>query len=67
MNDTDEVIEEIRRARCDISRRCGHDIYKYVAYLKQFNARYAEQVERYRALQRPAATANVTPAGGAAR
>ncbi len=33
---SDEVIAEVRRVRHEISRRCGHDVHKVVAYYREF-------------------------------
>ena len=32
----DEVIDEVRRVRHEISRRCGHDAHKVVAWYRAF-------------------------------
>jgi hypothetical protein len=32
----DEVIREVRRVRHEISRRCGHDAHKVVAWYRAF-------------------------------
>jgi len=47
MTDSDKIIDEIRASRCRMSQECGHDMSRYVAYLKQFNSRYRAQVRRY--------------------
>lgn len=44
---SDEVIEEIRESRCELSRRFGHDPAKVIAYLKTVEHKYAAQIERY--------------------
>lgn len=44
---SDEVIEEIRESRCELSRRFGHDPAKVIAYLKTVERKYAAQIERY--------------------
>ena len=33
---SDEVIAEVRRVRHEISRRCGHDVHKVMAYYREF-------------------------------
>ena len=33
---TDEVVREVRRVRHEISRRCGHDPGRVVAYYREF-------------------------------
>ncbi|MBC8872866.1 MAG: hypothetical protein H8E44_25815 [Planctomycetes bacterium] len=33
---TDEIVREVRRVRHEISRRCGHDPRKVVAYYREF-------------------------------
>lgn len=52
MTETDRAIEEVRRSRCAMSQRCGHDMARLVEYLRTFNDRYAEQVQRYHDLHR---------------
>jgi hypothetical protein len=32
----DEVIREVRRVRHEISRRCGHDVHKVLAWYRAF-------------------------------
>ena len=39
---TDEIIQEIRKARHDISRECGHDLHKLAAYYRA----YQEELKR---------------------
>lgn len=53
VSSSDEIIEEIRRSRCRMSEQCGHDLRLYIERLKQFNDRYARQVQAFRALSRP--------------
>jgi hypothetical protein len=52
MTETDRIIEEIRRSRCEMSAECGHDIDRLVEMLQDANRRYAEQVRRYQELRR---------------
>ncbi|MBM4035382.1 MAG: hypothetical protein FJ291_26870 [Planctomycetes bacterium] len=54
MTDADRAIEEVRRSRCAMSQRCGHDMARFVEYLRTFDRRYAEQVQRYNDLYRAA-------------
>ena len=49
MDTGESVIEEIRESRRRMSKECGHDPAKFIAYLKTFNAKYSSQVEKYRA------------------
>ncbi len=56
MTDADIAIEEVRRSRCAMSQRCGHDMARLVEYLRQFDRLYADQVQRYRELHRVAPT-----------
>ena len=48
MTTTQTIINEIRQSRRRMSRECGHDPSKLVAYLEQFNRKYAPQVREYR-------------------
>jgi hypothetical protein len=48
MTEVDEIIEEIRRSRVRMSEECGHDLHRYIEYMKQFNTEYAAQVEEFR-------------------
>jgi len=59
MTELDQIIDEIRHSRCRMSEECGHDLTRYIAYLKQFNREYAAEVERYRKRR---TAANETPA-----
>jgi len=52
MTDADRAIEEVRRSRCAMSQRCGHDMARLVEYLRTFDQRYAEQVQRYHDMRR---------------
>lgn len=58
MTETDRVIEEIRRSRCQLSEECGHDVARVIARLQDANRRYAEQVRKYRELRRAEAVAD---------
>ncbi len=42
---SDEVIAEVRRIRHEISRRCGHDLHKVVAYYREFQERLKQSSE----------------------
>jgi hypothetical protein len=46
MNAADEAIEEIRAVRRRISAEFGHDITKYVAYLREEEKKHPEQIQR---------------------
>lgn len=61
MTATDEIIEEIRQSRRNMSKQCAHDMVRYLEYLKQFNSKYAAQVAKFRRLHRPSSE---TPAPG---
>lgn len=65
MSDTDEAIEEIRRARCEISARYK-DVYAYVRHLMRVDARRAKKAQRH-AGKRSAGTVNAAPTSGADR
>jgi hypothetical protein len=46
MNAADQAIEEIRAVRRRISAEFGHDITKYVAYLREEEKKHPEQIQR---------------------
>ncbi|MBI2924333.1 MAG: hypothetical protein HYY24_01365 [Verrucomicrobia bacterium] len=50
MNAADQAIEEIREVRRRISAEFDHDITKYLAYLRELEKEYPEQIERGKAL-----------------
>lgn len=47
MNAAENVIDEIRESRSRMSEQCGHDLAKYLEYLKTFNSKYSTQVAGY--------------------
>lgn len=49
------IMEEIRQSRCCMSAQCGHDPSRYIEYLKQFNRKYSDQVQRYENMRRAGA------------
>lgn len=67
MSDTDEVLDEIRRARYDISRRYKHDVYAYVKHLKRLEAQGARQVRKHGRTRRRLGPGSVISACAAAR
>ena len=46
MNAADQAIEEIREVRRRISAEFGHDITKYLAYLREEEKQHSEQIQR---------------------
>jgi len=46
MSAADEVIEEIREVRRQISAEFDHDITRYFAYLQEMEKQYPEQIKR---------------------
>ena len=46
------VINEIRESRTRMSRECGHDPSKLIAYLQRYNRKYATQVSQYQRRRR---------------
>jgi len=48
MKQTDEGIEPVRAVRHEISEKFGHDIRKYVEYLRTQEPKYADQIAAYR-------------------
>ena len=55
----DQIIEEIRQSRRDISAECGNDVRAFADYMEKQNAIFAPQIaawkklEEDRALQTP--------------
>lgn len=43
-----DLIDEIRESRLRMSKECGHNLAKYIEYLKSFNTKYSDQVELFR-------------------
>lgn len=43
-----DLIDEIRESRLRMSKECGHDLAKYIEYMKSFNTKYSDQVELFR-------------------
>jgi len=46
MNAADQAIEEIRAVRRRISAEFGHDVGKYMAYLREEEKKHPEQIRR---------------------
>lgn len=46
----DQIIEEIRQSRREISAECGHDLRAFAAYMEKQNALFAPQVAAWRKL-----------------
>jgi hypothetical protein len=46
MNAADQAIEEIREVRRRISAEFDHDINKYLAYLRELEKQYPDQIRR---------------------
>jgi hypothetical protein len=44
----EEIIEEIRASRRRMSELCKHDPDRYIEYLRKFNRKYSNQVERFK-------------------
>jgi hypothetical protein len=47
MTTGEEIIEEVRSSRRRMSLECGHDPARLIAYLKQYNDRYAAEIKAY--------------------
>jgi hypothetical protein len=47
----DEIIEEIRRPRCEISAKCGNDVRAFADYMEKQNALFAQQVAAWKKLE----------------
>jgi hypothetical protein len=41
-------MDEVLEGRVRMSRECRHDPSKLIAYLQQYNLKYAAQVDRYK-------------------
>lgn len=52
MSRTDQIIEEVRRARRRMSEESGHDPKRLIQLLQHYNRRYSAQVQKYRRLGR---------------
>jgi len=50
VNAADQAIEEIREVRRRISAEFGHDITKYLTYLREEEKQHSEQIQRGREL-----------------
>ena len=42
------IMDEVREGRVRMSEECGHDPARLIAYLQQYNRKYAAQVDLYR-------------------
>ena len=42
------IMNEVREGRVRMSRECGHDPSKLIAYLQEYNRKYSAQVSQYR-------------------
>ena len=47
----DQIIEEIRQSRCDISAECGNDLRLFADYMERQNALFAPQVAAWKKLE----------------
>ena len=47
----DQIIEEIRQPRRDISAECGNDVRGFAEYMEKQNALYAVQVAAWKKLE----------------
>jgi hypothetical protein len=50
-----DILEEIWRARSQISAECGHDLKKLAAMLRREEAKYGNRIARLPICRRPAA------------
>jgi hypothetical protein len=48
----DPAIQEIRDVRHEISARCGHDLDKFFAFMKNDERRFRKQINRFHRLNR---------------
>jgi hypothetical protein len=51
MTTGEEIIEEVRSSRRQMSLECGHDPARLIAYLKQYNDKYAAEIKAYLAVR----------------
>ena len=49
-----EILEEVWRAREEISGECGHDLKRLAAMLRQAEGRYADRLVRIPPRRKPA-------------
>jgi len=54
MTATETAIEEVRESRNRMSRECGHDPAKLIAYLKQYSLEHSSEIRQYEATRRTA-------------
>lgn len=47
----DQIIEEIRQPRREISTECGNDVHAFADYMEKQNALYAAQVSAWKKLE----------------
>ena len=47
MTTTEAAIDEVRESRRRMSRNCGHDPAKLIAYLKQYSREHSSQIRKY--------------------
>jgi len=52
MTATETAIEEVRESRNRMSRECGHDPAKLIAYLKQYSREHSSEIREYGATSR---------------
>ncbi|MGD1085694.1 MAG: hypothetical protein ABSA47_13235 [Verrucomicrobiota bacterium] len=57
-----EILEEVWRAREQISAECGHDLKKLSAMLRREEVKYADRLVRLPTCRKPAATKPNKPA-----
>ena len=47
----DQIIEEIRQSRREISAECGHDLRVFASYMEKQNALFAPQIAAWKKLE----------------
>ena len=43
-----KIMDEVREGRVRMSRECGHDASKLIAQLREYDRKYAAQVDQYK-------------------
>ena len=56
-----EILEEVWRARGEISAECGHDLKKLAAMLRREEAKYGDRLARLPIRRNPATTKAMKP------
>lgn len=58
MNTDSPIVEEVRKRRCELSERFGHDLCAYYEHLQQVQAKYQSRIVDQVTVVRSCGTAN---------